>query len=179
MNNSDLDGIATMASGRGYYGAPAEFILTNSMYLLSWPPSGDSVEYNDVCISTAGIDDVLIENDVFYDCQAGVMIPYNYYAYSTYYNGTIPDDMIVRGNTFVDTTSLGFWAYLNTKADDILIEDNTYTGSTIPTYGVYIQDATTNSIDIVDNDILAENPVTLAVESSGTSMGTPFVVLAA
>ena len=67
------------------------------------------------------------------------MIPYNYYAYSTYYSGTGTDDMIVRGNTFVDTTSLGFWAYLNTKADDILIEDNTYTGSTIPTYGVYIK----------------------------------------
>ena len=160
INNTDLIGIATMASGRGYYGAPSEFIVTNSTFShYRVPPSGSSVEYNDVCVATAGIADARIEDNTFYDCQAGVMIPYNYYAYSTYYSGTGTDDMIVEGNTFVDTTSLGFWAYLNTKADDILIKDNTYTGSTIPTYGVYIQDATTNSIDIVDNDILAENPI--------------------
>ena len=157
VNNTKLIGIASAGSGKGYYGAPSIFEITNStLSHYTAPMKTSSFYYYQICITTAGIDDVVIENNKFFDCDAGVMIPYNYYAYSSYYGGTGTDDMVVKDNVFTDTGSIGFWFYLNTLADDVLIEGNTITGSTSPSYGVYIQDATTNSVDVVGNDIKAD-----------------------
>ena len=157
VNNSELVGLASMGSGRGYYGAPAEFTLTNSTVAHYTPPMKTSTfNYRQICVTTAGISNALIENNQFFDCDAGVMVPYNYYAYSTYYSGQGTDDLVVRDNVFTDTGSMGMWMYLNTKADDIVFEGNTIEGSTNPSYGVYVQDQTTNSIDVIDNDIKAD-----------------------
>jgi len=157
VNNTELVGLASVGSGRGYYGAPAMFQVTNSTLAhYSAPMKTSSFYYYQICITTAGIANAMVENNKFFDCDAGVMVPYNYYAYSTYYSGTGTDDLIIRDNVFTDTGSIGLWMYLNTKSDDILFEGNTMTGSTSPSYGVYIQDQTTNSIDVVDNDIKAD-----------------------
>ena len=157
VNNSELIGLASIGSGRGYYGAPADFTVTNSTLAhYTAPEKTTSFSISQRCIQSAGINNALIENNHFFDCDAGVNIPYNYYAYSTYYSGQGTDDMVIRNNVFTDTGSIGLWMYLNTKADDIVFEGNEMSGSTLPNYGVYIQDQTTNSIDVLDNDIKAE-----------------------
>ena len=157
VNNTELIGLASIGSGRGYYGAPGEFTVTNSTLAhYTAPQKTSSFAISQKCIQSAGIANALIENNQFYDCDAAIQVPYNYYAYSTFYSGQGTDDMVIRDNTFTDTGSIGLWMYLNTKADDIVFEGNVMSGSTLPNYGVYVQDQTTNSIDVLDNDIKAE-----------------------
>ena len=161
VNNSKLLGLKTIATGSGYYNNNGDLEVTNSLLMHHQKTTpGGTVFFDDMCIRTAGYDDMIITGNTFVDCKVGVDIASNTYAYSTWYSGNGTNNMKVNNNNFVDTTGFGMWFYLNAHSHNAEFNDNTFSG-TIPTYGVYAQDSTVTSVEISGNTIRAENPVYL------------------
>ena len=161
INDSTLLGLKNIGTGAGYYAANGDLEVTNSM-IMHYRSSEKSpaIFYDDMCIQSAGFDDVVIEGNTMVDCGVGVFVPYNYYSVSTYYSGNGTNNMHVNDNTFVDCVNLCMWYYLNVNADGAQFNGNTITG-TSPRYAVYSQDGTLNDITIDGNTIAADNPVYL------------------
>ena len=161
IHNSDLIGMASWGTGKGYYGdAPEVRFTNNTVTHHRIAAKSSSTYYEDICTSTSGVHNAVISGNTMYDCGVGFFLPNNYYATSTYYGAAKGTDFLtVKDNTIIDAMNLGIWFYLNTRADEANVEGNTITGGTIPTYGVYTQDATTYGLNITGNSIHAENPI--------------------
>ena len=117
-----------------------------------------SIFYDDMCIQTSGFDDVLISGNTMIDCGAGIFVPNNFYAISTYYGGNGQHRLDVRDNEFIDCVNLCMWFYLGANAHDAQYNDNIISG-TPPRYGVYTQDSTVYDLEVDGNDIYADNPI--------------------
>jgi flagellin-like protein len=161
IKDSSLLGLNAIATGAGYYQANGDLEITNSL-LMHYRSSekSNSIFYDDMCIQSAGFDDVSITGNTFVDCGVGVFVPYNYYSIATYYSGNGTNNMHVNDNTFVDCVNLCMWYYLNVNAAGSEFNGNTITG-TSPRYGVYSQDSTLYEIEIDGNDIIGDNPIYL------------------
>ena len=161
INDSELLGLKTIATGSGYYMNNGDLEITNNLlvhYESSTNVRASSIYYDDMCIQTSGFDDVEISGNTMVDCGVGVFVPNNFYAVSTYYGGNGQNRLDVSDNTLVDCVNLCMWFYLGSNSHDAEFNGNTIEG-TPPRYGVYSQDSTLYDIEIDGNDIYADNPI--------------------
>ena len=161
ISDSNLLGLKNIGTGGGYYQANGDLEIENSLLMHYRKASKSSaIFYDDMCIQSAGFDDVVIEGNTMVDCGVGVFVPYNYYSVSTWYGGNGTNNMHVNDNTFVDTPNMAMWYYLRVNADGAEFNGNTVTGMS-PSYAVYSQDSTLNSIEIDGNTLIGDNPIYL------------------
>ena len=161
INNTELLGLKTIATGSGYYQNNGDLEVTNSLlvhYDSSTNVRASSIYYDDMCIQTSGFDDVEISGNTMIDCGVGVFVPNNFYATSTYYGGNGQNRLDVSDNTLVDCVNLCMWFYIGANSHDAEFNGNTIEG-TPPRYGVYSQDSTLMNVEIDGNDIYADNPI--------------------
>ena len=162
INDSDLLGLAAIGTGGGYYQANGDLEVTDTNIVhYRAVEASSAIFYDDMCIQSAGFDDVLIDGNTFVDCGVGVFVPNSYYATSPYYNGNGTNKMSVNNNEFVDTPNMGMWYGLRINADEAEFSGNSFSGSTLPTYGIYAQDGTLYGIDIDGNTLMGDNPIYL------------------
>jgi plastocyanin len=160
IHNSALLGLVNIATGSGYYQANGDLDVTDSTLVhYRVAQKASSIFYDDMCIYSAGYDDVTISGNTMIDCGVGVMVPNSYYATSVYYSGNGTNNLHVNDNTMIDVPNLAMWYYLGATVHNAQFNGNTITGTTIPSYGVYSQDATSYTVEVDGNDIHAENPI--------------------
>ena len=162
IDDSKLLGLKNIGTGSGYYLQNGDLSVTNSLLMHYRVPQSTSsaVFYDDMCIQSAGFDNVRITGNTMIDCGVGFFVPSNFYATSTYYGGNGTRDLQVNNNTFEDCTVLCMWYYLNANVHDAKFNGNVFTGA-VPEYNVYSQDATSYSVEIDGNTLVAENPIYL------------------
>ena len=155
-------GLKNIGTGSGYYLQNGDLSVTNSILAHYRVPESTSsaVFYDDMCIQSAGFDNVRITGNTLIDCGVGFFVPSNFYATSTYYGGNGTRDLQVNNNTFEDCTVICMWYYLNANVHDAKFNGNVFSG-TVSEYNVYSQDATSYSVEIDGNTLTAENPIYL------------------
>ena len=162
IDDSKLLGLKNIGTGSGYYLQNGDLSVTNSLLMHYRVPESTSsaVFYDDMCIQSAGFDNVRITGNTMIDCGVGFFVPSNFYATSTYYGGNGTRDLQVNNNTFEDCTVICMWYYLNANVHDAKFNGNVFSG-TVSEYNVYSQDATSYSVEIDGNTLTAENPIYL------------------
>jgi len=153
ITNSTVVGLSGIAAGRENTNwDPDHFVVADNTFIRAGGPGAPktSFGYQEMCIVNSGIHDAIVTNNIISGCPISIMIRNIVYTY--YFTQSVwgPDDMIIEGNTFLDTGTISTWFYFS-YGDDISVKDNTFSGSTAPTYQVYGQSAYTTRLTIDGN----------------------------
>ncbi len=141
ITNSTIVGLSGIAAGRENSNwDPDHFVVADNTFIRAGGPGSpkNSFGYQEMCIVNSGIHDAIVTNNVISGCPISIMIRNIVYTASFTQSVWGPDNMIIEGNTFLDTGTISTWFYFS-YGDDISVKNNTFGGSTAPTYQVYVQ----------------------------------------
>jgi plastocyanin len=141
ITNSTVVGFSGAASARENSNwDPDHFVFADNTVIRAGGPGTPktSFGYQEMCIVNSGIHDAIVTNNIISGCPISIMIRNIVYTASFQFSNWGPDDMIIEGNTFLNTGTISTWFYFS-YADDVIVKDNTFAGNTAPTYQVYVQ----------------------------------------